>query len=73
MSNEDACKSLVTQNMITRDLHQTSKMHMITKDNNMDEQNNKRGHTNITKYANTQDAKQGLGPNARPNTKQGKA
>ena len=33
-------------------------MHMITKDNNMDEQNNKRGHTNITKYANTQDAKQ---------------
>ena len=48
-------------------------MHMITKDNNMDEQNNKRGHTNITKYANTQDAKQGLGPNARPNTKQGKA
>ena len=39
-------------------------MHMITKDNNMDEQNNKIGHTNITKYGNTQDVKQD-GPRAR--------
>ena len=55
-------------------------MHMITKDNNMDEHNNKRGHTNIIKHANTQDAKQD-GPRAqdktrtslRPDTKQRKA
>ena len=32
-------------------------MHIITKDN-MDEHNNKRGHTNIIKHENTQDAKQ---------------
>ena len=38
-------------------------MHIITKDNNMDEHNNKRGHTNIIKHENTQDAKQD-GPRA---------
>ena len=41
MNNEDVCKSLVTQNIITQDSHQTPKMHMITKDNNMDEHKNK--------------------------------
>ena len=32
VNNEDACKSLITQNMISQDLNQTLKMHMVTKD-----------------------------------------
>ena len=32
VNNEDACKSLITQNMISQDLNQTPKMHMVTKD-----------------------------------------
>ena len=48
-------KSLETLNMITQDLHQTPKMHMVTQDNNKD------GHNNIgvtKKHINTQKAKQ---------------
>ena len=79
MNNEDVCKSLVTQNIITQDSHQTPKMHMITKKTTwMNTKTN--GQTSITKHANTHDAKQD-GPRAqdktrmglRPNTKQEEA
>ena len=33
-------KSLVTKKMITQDLHQTPKMHMVTTDKNKDGHNN---------------------------------
>ena len=55
VNNEDACKSLITQNMISHYLNQTPKMHMVTQDNNKD------GHNNIgvtKKHINTQKAKQ---------------
>ena len=70
-------KSLETLNMITQDLHQTPKMHMVTQDNNKD------GHNNIgvtKKHINTQKAKQDepraqdkIKMGLRPDTKQGEA